>query len=531
LKKLLCLLVTSGLFLLASCSGEVVDSQVMKEVGLSEKQILRIAETNEMTNLDPAKAVDNGSFTLLNNVHEGLMRIKDKQPVKGIAEKIDVSEDQLVYTFHLRKDARWSDGKPITAQDFAYGWKRVLDPETKSEYAFILFPIAGAEEYHEEKASDRDVGIRVLSDHLLEVTLKEPMLDFLGLTALPAFLPQREDTMTHQIYSGPFVVEELTPSRVRLKKNREYWDRNNVSLQQVEFRIVKDIGSAVKLYESGEVDIAPINREYMNLFASSKELHTVERGTTYYLVFNQKNDILQNRNIRKAISLSLDRLQITNQILRDGSKPAYALVHPAIMAIGNKSFREVVKHRLVSDRSKQAELYFKEGLAELGLERLPKRLHLLSYDDEKKEVAVAIKKQLQEVLGIKVLIDSVPNQTKLKRQEKGEYDIAVSSWGADYNDPIAYLELWHSKGKLNIAQFKSKRFDRMLESIHKERNMEKKIERLKWAEEYLVQDQAVVAPIFYRVSSFLKKDYVEDFYNHAIGADYSLKWVYLKKNK
>lgn len=531
MKKLLCLLLTSALFLLISCSGEVVESGFMEEIGLSENQILRIAETNEMTNLDPAKAVDNGSFTLLNNVHEGLMRIKDKQPVKGIAEKVDVSEDQLVYTFHLRKEARWSDGKSITAHDFAYGWKRILAPETKSQYAYIMFPIVGAQEYHEGKGSDLDVGIRVLSDHLLEVTLKEPMLDFLGLTALPAFLPQREDTMTHQIYSGPFVVEKLTPARVQLKKNGEYWDRNNVSLQLVEFRIVKDIDSAIKLYESGEVDIAPINREYMSLFASSKEMHTVERGTTYYLVFNQENDILQNRNIRKAISLSLDRPQITNQILRDGSKPAYALVHPAIMAIGNKSFREIVNHRLVQDRSKQAMRYFKEGLEELELKELPEKLHLLSYDDEKREVAVAIKKQLEEVLDIQVLVESVPNHIKLKRQEKGEYDIAVSSWGADYNDPIAYLELWYSKGKLNIARFKSKKFDRLLERIHQETDMEEKIERLKWAEEYLVQEQAVVAPLYYRVSSFLKKEYVEDFYNHAIGADYSLKWVYLKKRK
>ncbi|SFJ73760.1 peptide ABC transporter substrate-binding protein [Thermoflavimicrobium dichotomicum] len=525
---------------LTACS--MVDPVGTDQLSLSHEQILRIADTNEFTHLDPAKAVDNGSFILLNNVQEGLMRIKDKQPVKGIAEEVKVSPDHLTYTFRLRKDAKWSDGVPITAYDFEYGWKRILDPELKSSYSFILYPIKGAEAYHEGKGSEEQVGVTAIDEKTLEVKLKEPMLNFLSLTTLPAYLPQRKDlvkkygdqyatTLQHVAYSGPFVVKEWTRAKVVLVKNDKYWDRNSVSLQRVDIRLVKNIDSAVQLYQSNQVDIAPISREYIDSFKQSEDLKRAERATSYYLVMNQKDHFLKNPNVRKAISLSIDRLQITSQILKDGSTPAEALVHPAITGLGNKSFRDVTRKKWVTYNPDEAKAYLEKGLMELKMKKPPEKIRLLSYDDDKREVAVAVKQQLRKVLGLNVQVESVSSEEKLKRQEEGKFDIAVSSWGADYNDPIAYLELWSSNGKLNIANFESKEYDTLLRRAHKEADPEKKIQYLSQAEKILVQDEAVIVPIFYRVSSYLQKPYVRDFYNHAIGADYSLKWVYLRAEK
>jgi oligopeptide transport system substrate-binding protein len=510
-------------------------------IGSAKNQVLRIAEMNEASSLDPAKVVDNGSFILLNNVQEGLMRLKNKQPVEGIAENVNISSDQLTYTFTLRKDAKWSDGKPITAQDFEFGWKRVLDPKTKSSYSFILFPIQGAKEYHDGIKNQNEVGITSLDPHTLVVKLKEPMLNFLSLTTLPAYLPQRQDLVTkfgdkyattsqNTVYSGPFVVKEFNRAKTVLTKNDRYWDRNNVSLQQVELRLVKNIDTAVQLYQSNQVDIAPVNRKYIGSFKDSSELKIVERATSYYLVMNQQNKFLANPNIRRAINLSINRQKLTDQILRDGSKPAGALIHPAISGIGNKSFRQMTKKEWVRYQPQQAKALLAKGLSELNMDKPPDEIHLLSYDDEKREVAIAVKKQLQDILGLQVQIDSVTSKEKIVCQNQGKFDIAVSSWGADYNDPIAYLELWSADRRLNIARFKDKEFNDLLEKSKKTVLPEEKIKHLSIAEKKLIQDQAVIVPLFYRTSSFLQKPYVQDFYNHAIGADYSLKWTYLSSN-
>ncbi|SFJ73739.1 peptide ABC transporter substrate-binding protein [Thermoflavimicrobium dichotomicum] len=505
----------------------------------SDKNVLRIAEMEEFTSIDPATVVDGGSFILANHIYEGLMRIgKDKKPVEGIAKEYTVSPDKRTYTFKLR-DAKWSDGKPITAKDFEFGWKRVLNPATKSEYAYILFPIDKGEEFYNGKAKEQDVGVKAIDDKTLQVTLKTPMINFLDYTILPAYLPQRPDMVEKLkndpfrhpdqiVYSGPFILKSFQASKIVLAKNDKYWDQKNVHLQQVDLHVLKDVGTAINLYNTGQVDITPLNSAFIDRYKDSPDLIKAERATSIYMVMNQRQKFTQNVNIRRAISLALNRQVIADRILKDGSQPAHALVHPSIAGLGSKSFREATKKDLIPYDPAKAKEYFQRGLKELGMSQPPEKVVLLT-GSYYSNIAAVIKEQLRVTLGLNVVIETPTAKVVDDRKERGDFDLTISAWGADYNDAMAYLELFNTNENKNSAGFKSDAYNQLIVQARQETDQTKRIEMLSRAEKMLVDEQVVLAPIYFRYSVLLKKPYVKNYYTHPIGADYSLKWVKLEK--
>jgi oligopeptide transport system substrate-binding protein len=510
------------------------------ESAIQQKKVLRIAETEEFTSIDPATVVDGGSFILANHVYEGLMRLnQDKKPVLGIAKDVKVSSDKRVYTFILR-DAKWSDGKPITAKDFEFCWKRMMKPETKSEYAYILFPIDKAEDFYRGKAKENEVGVKAINDQTLEVRLKAPMINFLDYTILPAFLPQREDmidklkqdALGHPdkiVYSGPFILKSAGQTKIVLTKNEKYWDAKNVNLDQIDLNLLKDVSTGVNLYNSGQVDIAPINNVFINKYKSSPDLVKAERATSIYMPMNvRSNRFTQNSNIRKAITHAYDRAVIAEKVLRDGSLPAYALVHPAIAGLENQSFRDATKKELVTYDAAKAKEYLQKGLQELGMSKPPEKLTLIT-SNAYKDIASVIKEQLRVNLGLNIEIETPAPKALDDRRERGDFDLTISAWGADYNDAMAYLELWNTHENKNSAGFKNEDFNKQVVQARQETDVKKRMEMLSQLEKMLVEDQAVLAPIYYRYSVLLKKPYVKDYYTHPIGADYSLRWTKLEK--
>jgi oligopeptide transport system substrate-binding protein len=529
-------------FLLTACMS--MSPAATDEDGLSDEQVLRLTETNQISGLDSAKYVDIVSWNVLYNVNEGLMRLgKENKPVYGIAEDVQISPDKKVYTFKLREDAVWSDGEPVTARDFEYAWKRALNPKTKSEYAYILYSIVGAEEYNKGVGKAEDVGVKAVDDQTLVVKLKKPQLTFLSLTTQSTYFPQRQDIVENygdeyskspdkMVYNGPFVLQSVTPQKVVLKKNENYWDANTVSLNRVEIIVAADTPKRISLYNSGQADTAKLDQEFVSAYIQTPDYLNMELASSQFILLNQRNKILRNDNIRRAISLAIDREEIAHQVLKDGSKPAGALVPPALY-VDNQSYRKLAGQTFVKQDVDKAKKYFQRGLRELGLSKPPTSLTLLSFDDHRKYVALSIKKQLREVLGLEVKLDSVPRKLKVPRELKGEFDLTMSSWFADYSDPIGFLEIWKSESGLNYMAFKNPIFDRLIEKAGQSADQKKKTSYLAQAEKLLVGEdrEAALVPLYYEANSFLQKPYVKDLYRHPYGAEYDLKWAYISKQK
>jgi oligopeptide transport system substrate-binding protein len=507
--------------------------------GPNEPQVLNLVVDSEPPNLDSATLIDGTSITVLNNVMEGLMRLdKDNKPVPAMAVDFpEISPDKKTYTFKIR-DAKWSDGEPVKAQDFEYAWKRALDPKTKSEYAYILYPIKNAEEYNQGKVSENKVGVKALDDSTLQVKLKEPIPYFLSLTAFATYFPQREDIIEKygkqyakdpdkMVYNGPFVLSRWEHDQgLQYRKNDEYWDKNNVYLTEVNVKIVPDSTQAMSLYTSGQVDVAPLDDNLVEVFKNNKEYLPVTRGSTYYIIFNTDDAFLANKNIRKAISLAIDRDDLVKDVLKNGSEPAGGVVPPSIMGYNNQSFRDQAPAQPDYDPA-LAKQYFEKGLQELGLSAPPSDLTLMVYDDDRKKVAVAIQEQLETNLGLKVAIDPKPFKQKLNLEKKGYFEMSVGRWVGDYNDPMTFLDVWKSDSPVNFGDWKNPNFDRLIDTSKQTTNYQERNENLIKAEKMLIDD-AALAPLYYESKSFVQKTYVHNLVRHPIGPEYSLKWAYIK---
>lgn len=520
--------------LIAGCGGVQTGAQDA-EKGFDQNQELNMTFAAEPPSLDPSLAADAYSFDILNNVMEGLYRLnKDNKPEPAIASGVDISEDKTTYTFTLR-EANWSNGDAVTAQDFEYSWKRTLNPETKSEYAYILYPIKNAEAYNTGEASADDVGVKALDEKTLEVQLERPIPYFLSLTTFGTYLPQNQSAVEEfgekygseadqTVYNGPFVVSEWKHEQsIQLKKSETYWDRNAVRLETVNLNIVKDTATGVNLYTGNQVDVAELSSSLAEAFQKSPEYLPFTGAISQHLVFNTSNEFLSNQKIRKAISYAIDRESLV-KITKDGSEPSFAFVPPTILTSDNQVFREVSAdgHQF---NPQEAQRLLKEGLQELGISD-PPRLTLLSYDDERRQHAVFMQEQLRNNLGLEVQINPKPFKQKLDLELAGDFEITYAGWAADYNDPQSFLDMWVSDGPYNWADWSNKEYDELIKSAIGNPSNEERTQNFVQAEK-LLSEEAPIAPILYKGKIFLQKQYVKNVYRHPVGSELTLKWAYL----
>ncbi|WP_106346175.1 peptide ABC transporter substrate-binding protein [Planifilum fimeticola] len=530
-KRFSALAVLVGLtgWLLAGCGGFL--GEAFK--GSGEKQVLNLVEKAEPINLDTAKLIDDSSVKIATNVLEGLMRLgPENRPEPGMAADFPkISKDKKTYTFKLR-DAKWSDGRPVTAHDFEYAWKRALNPKTKSAYAFILYPIEGAEEYHTGKGSAEDVGVKALDDKTLRVRLKEPIPYFLSLTSFITYSPQRKDIVEKygdeyakdadkMVYNGPFVMSEWShQNSYQFSKNGKYWDRKNVHLDEVNVRIVPDAEEAMGMYVSNQADVVMLNNDLIDAFKDTKEFVTANSGTIYFLRFNTNFSIFANKKIRQAFSLSVDREELIAKGLKD-DVPAGGMVPPLVMGYEGY-FRDHAKEYVKYDPEKAKGL-LQEGMKELGIDTLPD-IELLVYDDDRKLIALTLKEQLQKTLGVKIRINPLPQKQKFEMEEQGKFHLTFVRWTGDYNDPMTFLDMWHSKNALNFGGWSNGRYDELIERSRENPDFKKREKDLIQAEKILVEE-AGAAPLYYEKEAYLQKTYVKNLVRHPVGAKYTLKWV------
>lgn len=552
------LLLVSSAFLLAACGGGE-DSTDTTDTGestsgegtaenLSDEQVLNLIETAEIPSLDTTQTTDTVSFTVLNNVNEGLYRQDvNNELVLGVAaEEPEVSEDGLTYTFTLREDSNWSNGDPVTADDFVYAWRKLVDPANAAPYSYMMDGvIANATEIMAEEADPEELGVTAIDEKTLEVQLETNVPYFKDLLTLAMYYPQNEAFVEEQgdqyalssdalVYNGPFVLADWEAAGVNwtYEKNEDYWDAENVTLDTINVDVVKETSTALNLYDTDQIDRMSLTGEYVASRQGDADLISQPEATTFYLKYNQVRDgeetPLANENIRKAISMAFDKEAYATTILQDGSVPANGLVPEGLAAdpTSGEDFRAENGDLLVYD-VEQAQEYWEAGLEELGVEELS--LGLLSGDTESAaRSSEFLQSELQTNLpGLTISLRNVPFQVRLEEDNNQDYDIQLAGWGADYADPINFIELFVTDGGNNTSGYSNEEYDALVQSALTEvDDLETRWQNLLEAEQILLEE-AGIGPIYQRSLAVLEKPSVNNIGVHVVGAEYSYKWAFV----
>ncbi len=511
------------------------------------EMVLRYNLGAEPETLDPAKATGVPEMTVMLHTFDGLTRLDtDGKPQPAVAESWDIQDNGKTYIFHLRKDVKWSDGKPVTAHDFEYAWKRALSPEIASEYAYQLYYIKNGEKYNTGEITDpNEVGVKALDDYTLKVELEQPAPYFLSLVAFPTLYPLPKHVLESHpdwpkgidkdpslyVTNGPFVLAEWSHhDKIVLKKNPNYFDKDKVKLDKLVFYMVEDANTAVQMFENGEVDVIDtIPTAQIDQWKGKPEYRVDPILGTYYILVNvgsdktmsgDKNPLLDVR-VRKAIAMAINRSVITDKILKGGQQPAYAFVPPGIPdAKPGTDFRKVGGNFFTEDIQKAKQL-----LAEAGYpdgKGFPKLLYLYNTSEGHKKIAEAVQNMLKENLGIDMELQNQEWKVYLQSRNEGQFDLARAGWLGDYVDPMTFLDMFVSTSGNNDTGWSNPQYDELIEKAKYETDNAKRVEYMHQAEKILMEDMPII-PLYFYTQPRLVKTYVKNY------AAISLGWIDFKE--
>ncbi|WP_201715276.1 peptide ABC transporter substrate-binding protein [Rossellomorea arthrocnemi] len=540
---LLVLLLALSTFL-AACGGDKKTESNEEGSGAGgsdekKEQVLNLLESSEIPSMDSTLATDAVSFNVMNNVLEGLYRLgENDEAVLGMAaEEPQISEDGKTYTFKIR-DAKWSNGDPVTANDFVYAWQKALNPDTGAEYAYIMYDIKNAAKVNNGDVPVEELGVKATDEKTLEVQLETPVPYFKALLSFATFYPQNQKFVEAQgdkfgleadtvVYNGPFTLSEWKHEQsFKLTKNDGYWDAENVKLKEVNFNIVKDTATGVNLYETNKADIAGLSAEFVDKYKSDENFKTRAATSVYFLRLNQGNEVLKNVNARKAIDSAYDKQGMVDVLLNNGSIPAnYLVPKDFVSGPDGTEYREAVGDFGGFDVEKASE-YWAKAKEELGKDSI--ELELLNYDsDSSKKIGEFLKEQLEQNLeGLTVKIKAQPFKQKLELETKGQYDFSFAGWGPDYPDPMTFVDMFVTDGAHNQMGYSNPEYDKKIEQAKGELldDLDARWQAMVDAEKILFDDQAI-SPMYQKGVSYLERPYVKNVLRHSFGADYSYKWA------
>lgn len=501
------------------------------------EKVLRLTDTSDITTADPALATDAVAFNLIANTMEGLYRLdKDGNAVPALAEgEPEINEDETVYTFKLR-DAEWSNGEPVTANDFVYAWQRVVDPATGSQYAYIMNTIKNAEAINTGDTPKEELGVKAIDEKTLEVTLERPDPSFLSLTSFGTFTPINEAFATEKgedfttgpenlLYNGPFTWTKWDREQgYVLTKNESYWDAENVALDSVDVKVVKETSTVVNLYEAGDVDYAGLASEQVAAFQEDEDYNTGLRSAIGYFKFNHEDELFSDVNARKAIARAVDPSGIIDQLLNNGSVATTSFIP-----------KDFIKYEDGTDYTEGVE-YFKtntEEAASLWEEVTggeATTIELLSFDSEvSKQISEYMKGQIESNLpNVTVEIAQQPFNNKLEREAKGDYQMSFALWGPDYQDPLTNLGIFTSDNGQNDINYSSSEYDKLIDEASAETSIDARYDLFKEAEALLIEQDQAIMPIYQAGVAYLIRPNIENFNRQLFGADYQYKYVDIK---
>lgn len=481
----------------------------------------------EPRTVDPARANANDQQIVIFNTYEGLVRPDqggEMQP--GAAEKWEVSDDQLTWTFHLREGLKWSDGKPLSAGDFRYGFIRAMSADTACPYATTTFFIKNAEKLFKGKCSPDEVGIEAPDDRTLVLHLEYPSPLILNYLSFITFMPSRQDIVEKDptgwtsampiVSNGPFYVSEWRHnSQMTLKKNPNYWDAADVKLDELRFLMIVDTNTALTAFKAGDVDLLSTLPAMMtpSLLASG-EAKTLPSLGTYFVIFNTKQEPFNNPKVRRAFALALDRKTLVEKVTQGGQRPAVAFISDGIPGADPKGadFRgeDPTKYLPLSADADQA----KKLLAEAGYpdgKGFPHVTFMYNTNPLNKSLAEAFQAMWKKNLGIDVELQNQEWKVYLETTHSHHFQMGRMAWTPDFNDPTDMMELWTTQNYENTPAWSNAEYDKAMSAARGEMNRAKRFSLLHEAEKVLM-DELPISPVYFYSINYMLKDYVKGVY-------------------
>lgn len=541
MKKWLLFLVTA-LFavVLSACTAnndageKPADKEENGEEPVAAEKVLYLNNGNEPTTFDPSVGFDAVSWNALNNLMEGLTRLgEDHQPVEATAEKIDVSEDGLTYTFTIREDAKWSNGDAVTAGDFVYGWTRMLDPNTASPAAFLGYFIEGAEAFNTGEGKIEDVGMKAVDEKTFEVKLTAPTDAFLNIITNPSFFPVNEKVATENaewfteaesfVGNGPFQLTSWEHDvKMVFEKNPEYWDADTVKLDKVEWAMVNDSNTEYQMYQANELDVSDVPAELSAELMDSEEVSIQDQAGTYFYRFNTTMEPFTNAKIRKAFAMAVNQEEIVEFVTKNGEKPAHGFVSYGFQGPDGKEFRDTVG-KLVEFNAEEAKKLLDEGMKEEGYDTLPTVTLTYSTSDTHQNIAVALQAQFKKALGVDVELANVEGSVFASEQKELKYQLSRSSFLHDYADPVNAIESFITGSSMNRTGWSNAEFDKLIADAKAETDADARWKMLMDAEKVLMNEMPIF-PIHFYNQVALQKPSVSGIVRHPVGY-LDLKWA------
>ncbi|WP_347861832.1 peptide ABC transporter substrate-binding protein [Salimicrobium sp. PL1-032A] len=544
------------MFVLAACGGndssdegdasnEDSGEQSSESSDSGSGQSISFTAKSELPSMDPSLITDSVAFQWAGETYEGLYRLDENgELAEGIAKDHEVSEDGTTWTFNLREDAEWENGDSVTAHDFVYAWQRAVTPETGSEYGpyFLGGVVENATAVADGEMEPSELGVEAVDDYTFEVNLEQPVPYFDSMTVFITFMPLNQSYVEEQgddfsteadttLANGPFKMTEWTHGEGwKVEKNEDYWDQESVELEEIDVKVIKETSTAVNLFQTGELDQAELNAEFVDEYRSSEHFQVVENPYLYFFKFNQEShEALANVNARKAISMAIDRQSLTDVILNDGSVPAEGYVPSNFVTVpgtDGKDFREV-QGPLAEHNVDQAKEHWQTALEELGTDSVT--IELMGDDTGSSKNALAYyKEQLESNLeGLSINVVEVPFKERVRRDQEGEFEIEAATWGPDYADANTYLNMYLTDGQNNNMGYSSEEYDSLINKANTElaRKPEQRYETFLEAERLLLEEDAAVAPLYQDAKSQLLRSNIKGVFPTATGPNFEFKWA------
>jgi len=537
-KKVVGLIATG--FLLAACGGTKEAAEKVDSGNLAAEQKISISSPAPISTLDTTQTTDKNTFTMAQHLFEGLYRFDDDSAtVPALAKDVKISDDGRKYHFTLREGIKWSNGEPITAQDFVYSWKKLVTPATIGPNAYLLDSVKNSFEIRNGEKSVDELGISAPNDKEFIVELKQAQPSFLAVVSIAWLAPQNQKFVEaqgkdyaldseHLLYSGPFTL--ANSDTWTLKKNPEYYDADQVKLEEVAVSTIKEDNTGINLYQANELDLVRINGQYVQQYQDDPGYVSHPDVANYFLDFNKKEGTpLANVHLRKAIGLAIDKEALTQSVLNDGSKPLNGLIPSKLYANPetDEDFRAYSGEYLKND-VKKAQAEWTKAQADVGKKV---KLSLLAADtDQGKRIAEYVQSQLQENLpGLEITISSQPsNNVNQSRREKN-YELSLSGWIAGSSELDSYFNLYAGESSYNYGNYHNAKYDQLVEDARtiNANNPEKQFAEYKEAEDILLNQEAAQVPLYQSASNYLINPKLKGISYHLYGDYFHLRNAYL----
>lgn len=544
LKGVLAGVVTISLgMLLAACGNGNSSNKSAAQSGT-----LNLSTTAPLDTIDISRST---GFGQTGNVFESFYRLgKNGKPTAGLAKTGTVSKDGKTWTFKIR-DSKWSNGDPIVAQDFVYSWRRSLNPKTASPYAYLFSGVKNADAIIAGKKSPNALGISAPDKKTVVVKLNRPIAYFKVLMAYPLFGPQNEKVVKkygnryatkaqYQVYSGPFKIKGWngTNDTWSFVKNNDYWDKKAVKLNKIHYQVVKSNNTGYQMYQQGKLDLTPLSSEQVKNLKSNNDFTQYPYSLVRFLLYNfkDKNAVnrkaLNNKNIRLALSLSIDRDIVTKKVLGNGSTLPKGFVANDLAAnpkTGTDFAKEQAVKNTVDYNPALAKKYWQKGLQEIGQKSLT--FDVLSSNDEADSDQLTQYLQSQwtkELKGIKINITNIPDKSTTSRAQQGNFDIYLSHWGGDFNDPMTFMQIPMTGTSYNYGKWSNSEYDNL---VKKAGNQDANNPDTRWNDlisaAKIVNSNQAITPIYQQTTAYLQNKRVHGIIHNTAGTQWSYKYAYV----